>query len=320
MELVRMLKYMEYAYAVYQAGSFTRAAERLYISQPSLSQIIKKLETEIGQPIFERSGKNITLTPVGEVYIRAVEQILQIRTDLQQQIDDIQSLKTGKLTIGSTTFIASYVLPAIIKEFQNKYPDIQIDLFVEQSTVLEEKLEQGRVDFIIDNAPLQKEVYVYIPWLTEQILLGVPQELPVNEKLEKYRVSAENICRGKKSLRLPITAVRDEKFILLKHGNTMRQTASRIFQEAGIHPEISMEFDLLMSTICYAESGFGICFLTDTILRYGKGCRNLVFYLPDTQYNSRELFVIYKKAKYLTSAAREFISCVTSATANQNSR
>lgn len=308
---------MEYAYAVYQEKSFTRAAERLYISQPSLSQMIKKLETQIGQPIFERCGKEITLTPVGEVYIRSVEKILQIQSEMRQEMEDIQSMRTGKITIGSTTFIASYVLPAIIKEFREKYPDIQIDLIVEQSTVLEEKLEQGIVDFIIDNAVMQKEVYTYIPCFTEQILLGVPEEMTINNGLEEYRISAEEICNKrcvyKAMPKLCVTQLQDELFILLKHGNTMRQTASRIFQEVGIRPRVAMEFDLLMSAISYAESGFGICFLTDTVLRYGKGCRNLVFYLPSTQHNQRMLYLIHKRGRYLTTAAREFMGCLQKA-------
>lgn len=314
-----MLKYMKYAYAVYQEGSFTKAAEKLYISQPSLSQIIKKLEAEIGQPIFERSGKTITLTPVGTVYIQAVERMLQIQSDLHQQIEDIMCLKTGKLAIGSTTFIASYILPPIIMEFQTQYPDIQIDLTVEQSVVLEEKLEHGHLDFIIDNAPIFKDTCVYIPCLTERIVLGVPEKLSVNDQLKSYRVSPEDICAGGRDAALPrlsIAALKDEKFILLKHGNTMRQTAARIFQEKGIHPKVAMEFDLLMSSVCYAESGFGICFLTDTVLRYGKGFRDLCFYLPDTLHDRRQLFIIYKKAKYMPAAARVFMDRITASTAS----
>lgn len=312
-----MLKYMEYAYAIYQEKSFTRAAERLYISQPSLSLMIKKLEMEIGQPIFERSGKEITLTPIGEVYIRSIEKIRQIQMEMRREIDDIQSMRAGKITIGSTTFIASYVLPAFIKEFQKKYPEIQIDLLVEQSTVLEEKLEQGIVDFIIDNAVMQKEVYTYIPCFKEQILLGIPEEFPVNDSMESYRISTDQIDNAtfnyENHPKMDMALLKDERFILLKHGNTMRQIASHIFQEAGIRPQIVMEFDLLMSTISYAESGFGICFLTDTVLRYGKGCRNLAFYLPNTQYNQRLVYLIHKKGRYLPSAAREFMSsfCVS---------
>ena len=70
---------------------------------------------------------------------------------MRQEMEDIQSMRTGKITIGSTTFIASYVLPAIIKEFREKYPDIQIDLIVEQSTVLEEKLEHQKMALILTN-------------------------------------------------------------------------------------------------------------------------------------------------------------------------
>ena len=81
-----MLKYMDYAYTVYKEESFTRAAEKLYISQPALSLTIKKLESEIGYPIFERCGKKITLTHIGKKYIDAIEEIMRVKNRFENQI------------------------------------------------------------------------------------------------------------------------------------------------------------------------------------------------------------------------------------------
>lgn len=314
-----MLRYMDYAYAVYKEKSFTKAAEKLYISQPSLSLTIKKLEKEIGGPVFERCGKEITLTEIGEKYIKAVEQVIYIKKNFENEIDDLLKLKRGTVIIGSTTFLASYLLPDILKSFHRQYPDIKIDLIVEQSTYLEEKLEEGLVDLVIDNVTSENPGYGYLPLFEEQIFLGVPERLDINHKMREYQITKEEIIAEshratdlKRSVYNPLPKVnldsfKAEKFILLKYGNKMRQLSNKMFEESGMSPEISFEFDQLMLSVSYAESGFGICFLTDTILKYGKDCKNLIYYLPDSSHKKRTVYISYKKSKYLTSAAEAFI-------------
>ena len=104
-----MLKYSEYAYEVYKERSFTKAAENLFISQPSLSLTVKKLEDELGAKIFDRSCKEIALTDIGKKYIRAVEEIKNIEKNLKNEIEDLQKLRRGKVTIGSTVFVSSCI-------------------------------------------------------------------------------------------------------------------------------------------------------------------------------------------------------------------
>ena len=84
-----MFKHMDYVYAVYEEKSFTKAAEKLYISQPALSSTIKKLEKDMGYPIFERRGKEVVPTYVGQRYLEAAEEIRLIRRNLEQEIDDL---------------------------------------------------------------------------------------------------------------------------------------------------------------------------------------------------------------------------------------
>ena len=306
-----MFKHLDYVYAVYQEKSFTKAAEKLYISQPALSATVKKLEKDLGYPIFERNGKEIVPTFLGEKYIRAAEEIRIIQKNLEQEIDDLLQLRKGKIVLGSTTFIVSNVLPQMLKQFRQANPNVEIEILVEQSTVLREKLEKGLVDIAIDNALDREDDYEYLPLLRERILLGVPEHLPENEKYTHYQIPAETIrdenCDYESLPKVPIRAFRDAPFILLKSGNKMRQIAGYIFTEAGIDPNVCFEFDQLMTSISFAEGGFGACFLTDTILRYVGPCSNILYYQPETAHCYRTLYIMHKKNKYLPVASRALI-------------
>ena len=305
-----MLKYMDYAYAVYEEKSFTKAAEKLFISQPSLSLTIKKLEDELGFPVFERSGKEITLTPMGEKYINAIRSIKQIKEEFENDLDQILNLEKGSVSIGSTIFIASYILPEIIKSFSAKYPGISINLGVDQSTVLYEKLENGVYDIVIDNAVTKKPAYEYIPFFKEEIILGVPEALEFNNRFKPYQISANEItadCNFERKKRLPVKELDGEKFVLLKSGNKMREISESIFSEAFASPEISFEFDQLMTSVIYSMHGFGMCFLTDTVVKYEKSIENLIYYLPDSTKRQRSVYIIHKKSHYLTTANKRFI-------------
>ncbi len=304
-----MFRYMEYALAVYKEKSFTRAAEKLFIAQPSLSLMIKKLEKMLGAPVFERSGKEITLTPIGERYIAAAEEIRRIRRGFENELDDMLNLKKGKVMVGSTYFISSYLLPDIFRRLKKKYPNIEVQLTVESSASLTQMLERGEVDIIIDNDMQYACDCEKIPVLKEKILLGIPRELKINEKYANMRVAQKCIKDGEYSGigKLDIAKLCEEKFILLKGGNSMRKISDAIFREAGTTPQVSMEFEQLVTAVNYAESGFGICFVTDTVLRYGREPPNLCIYIPQTEHSERTLYVIYKTSKYLTRAAKAFI-------------
>lgn len=307
-----MFKHMDYVYAVYEERSFTNAAEKLYISQPALSSTIKKLEKDLGYPLFERSGKEVRPTYLGEKYIKAAEEIRIIRENLEREIDDLVQLRKGKIILGSTTFIVSNLLPELLKDFRKQFPNIELEILVEQSTILREKLEKGLVDIAIDNALNEDPDYSYIPLFPERILLGVPEKLPLNDRYRDYQLPADTIrepgCDYEKLPKIDVAIFKDVPFILLKPGNKMRQIATSIFNERGITPNVCFEFDQLMTSISFSENGFGCCFLTDTILRYVGDCKNIVYYQPDTTVKERTLYVMHKKNKYLSFACREFIN------------
>ena len=124
---------MEYVYTVYKEKSFSKAAKSLFISQPSLSATIKRVENRIGYPIFDRSTKPLTLTECGQKYIQAIEHILAIEGSFHDYVNDWGELKTGNLVLGGSSLYSSLVLPSMMRKFSKKYPAVKVVL-VEEST------------------------------------------------------------------------------------------------------------------------------------------------------------------------------------------
>ena len=150
---------MEYVYQVYKDKSFSKAAANLFISQPSLSANVKRVEKKIGFPIFDRSTKPLSLTECGKEYICCVEEILAVEKGFSQFVHDFGNLETGTLTLGGSNLFSSWILPSLISNFAPRYPNIRINLIEENTTQLTELLQKGIVDLILDNTTLDSAVF-----------------------------------------------------------------------------------------------------------------------------------------------------------------
>ena len=109
-----MFEGKEYVYEVYKTGSFSKAAEKLYITQPSLSAMVKKVEKKLGAPIFDRSTSPPGLTQCGERYIRCVERLMDMENEFGNYLNDLEGLRAGHLAIGGSNLFTSYILPPIL--------------------------------------------------------------------------------------------------------------------------------------------------------------------------------------------------------------
>ncbi len=134
---------LEYIYLVYQKGSFTKAAQALYLTQPALSIAIQKIENEIGMPLFDRNQKPLGLTAAGRIYIDKIEQMRVLETELQSQLLDLTDMNTGTLRIGATSYIISRILPPVLLAFKKEYPGISLDIVEAGAYELKELLRTG---------------------------------------------------------------------------------------------------------------------------------------------------------------------------------
>ena len=161
----------ELIYTVYQEQSFSKAAQKLFISQPSLSVMIRKIEEDLGFPLFDRTSKPIRMTEAGMEYIRATEAIRHIENAFINYVDSVNTLQTGALTVGSNQLFSSLVLPKYIAKFIGKYPHIHLDLVDDNSIMLKNLISSGQVDLIIDNQKLDPEVFEQQVLRTEYLLM-----------------------------------------------------------------------------------------------------------------------------------------------------
>lgn len=228
-----MFSKYNYVYQVYKERSFTRAAEKLFISQPSLSVAIKNIEKKLGADLFERMGNTVRLTDVGKEYIKTAEQIITAEKEFLNRINDINELKTGKIVVGGTNYLSSYVLPRVINQFNRLYPDIDVELVEANSYNLGNMLDNEQIDIIIDSFDENADDYQSFFLASEDILLCVPKDRKINEKLKKFQIEPESIYKGSISLKdveaVSIKIFKDENFILLKKGNDMYKRAMKFF-------------------------------------------------------------------------------------------
>ncbi len=306
-----MFVWKKYVYEVYKERSFTKAAQNLYISQPSLSARIKKIEEIIGEPLFDRSTTPLQLTEVGKVYIEAAEEITQIEQRVEKYINDLAGLKTGNLAVGASTLFAAYVVPSLITQFNQKFPDVHIQLIEGNTAELEEMLGSNALDFVIDNYHYDSILYNKELYCEENILLAVPKHFAVNEELGMYQLSYKNIKNknylNQKYPAVPLGRFADLPFIMLTQGNDTRTRGDRLCRNVGFKPNIVLEFNQQSTAYMASSTQLGATFISDILVSQLPTFENLVYYKLDGEEAKRKVFFYYKTHKYKTRVMEEFV-------------
>ena len=145
-----MTDYKEYIYAIYQEKSFSKAAKKLYVSQPWLSATVKKVEQQLQIPLFDRSTNPISLTDAGRYYIEQIERIMAIEEEMQRHFNEMRSVNNVELHIGSSMFFCTYVLPKLLTDFCALYPQVTLTFTEGTTSGLTEKLRVGQLDFLLE--------------------------------------------------------------------------------------------------------------------------------------------------------------------------
>lgn len=309
-EVTIVFKYADYIYEIYKEKSFTKAAENLFISQPALSATVKKLEEEMHVKLFDRSANPLELTLEGEAYINAVEEIFNIKKNYENFIIDISRLNVGNISVSGANFISSYIIPKILVPFSKKHPMIDIKLLESNSKTLKEELIRENIDILIDYNFDDDAIESY-PLFKETILLCVPKHIGVNSETAACALTGKDIQKNKhlknSANKISIKHFKDEKFLMLKSGNSMNYYGLKLCDEAGFVPKTSIYFDQLMTSYNMSASGLGICFVTDTLVKEVAANDNLLYYKIDSDFAERTVYLLRKKKRYLNRAVKEFI-------------
>lgn len=309
-----MFREMRYVYEVYRQRSFSKAAQKLFIAQPSLSQMVRKAEERTGGPLFDRSTMPITLTALGRAYIEAAEEIMQVEARFGRYKSDAENCLTGMLTLGGTTLFASYVLPPLISAFSARYPGVEIRLHEQHTRILRQQLRDGELDLCADYNLLDSSQYESFLYQQERIILAVPKSLPINEQLLSYQMTAAEIRMGNIQFvaPLPLERMADVPFLLLKEGNDTRMRANSLCQQAGFAPKIRLQLDQQLAAYNLAAYGMGAAFVSDTLVKNAVPDDRLVFYHCDPEIACRSITFFHKRNRLMSAPGMAFIHMLDS--------
>ena len=302
---------LEYIYAVHKAGSFSKAAENLYITQPALSMSVKKIESSLGMPLFDRSARPIQLTEAGRIYIAMIENMIALEEDAFNRIHDIHELKTGNLCVGGSHYINAYILPDAIAAFSSKYPGISLELVEASSATLADMLTERLIDITFSCRDDLIANFGHTPAFTDHILLAVsPEILNLDCGLSAHEVldgkHLESGCPA-----IPAKALEGLEYILLSEGNNLHDRAMTIFQEAGIRPRIRLEISQLATSYYLARAKLGAAFISDRMIFPQENA--LKFYKVDSKITERQFYAVLPRREYTSLAVRAFIKIIASA-------
>ncbi len=308
-----MLKNMEYVHAVYVHRSFSKAAEKLYISQPALSATIKRVEEEIGLPIFDRSSNPIKLTQAGKYYIEAIESIMNLENEMRSYFNNLLDNSRGTINVGAASFYCTYILPTIVQEFEAEYPDYTVNLLEANADELMKCLHSGIVDIVID---VEKKgisrAFDSVVWSKENLLLAVPSSFEINNHLKKYRLTFEDVSSGnyliKTHPKMDVKMFSNENFLLLKQGNDMYERNLNICKKADFTPKVTIYLDQMLTAYNIARKGKGIAFVRAGVTRYLETTNELYFYKINDENAYQNIMLYYKKANPLSTVGMDFIT------------
>jgi LysR family hydrogen peroxide-inducible transcriptional activator len=277
---------IRYMCAVAETGSFTRAAAREHVAQPSLSQQIIKLEHELGARLFDRLGRKVRLTGFGLAFYPRAQQILRDLAAAREEVRELAGTARGTISIGAIPTIAPYLLPRVLPSFSKRFPDVDVVVSEEITPVLLQRLHEGAVDLAIVALPIQGHEFV-----TEEIM---------REPLYVVTSSKHPICRGSTCLK----DLAEQPFLLLKEGHCFRDSAITACKQLKIMPNVVFESGHFESILGMVAAGVGISIIPEIAVERRSGCR---FVRIADDRAIRRIGIVRLRNHFFSRAQREFV-------------
>jgi LysR family transcriptional regulator, hydrogen peroxide-inducible genes activator len=279
---------LRYFVAVAEEGSFSHAAEREHVSQPSLSQQIHKLEAELNQQLFDRLPRSVVLTEAGRSLLPYARQILSAIADAGRSVSALEHEVAGSLSVGATPSIALCVLPQLIGNFQRAYPKVTFEVFEDMTDKLAQRLEDGTLEVVLassgDNAPALS----HYPLGREPLLML----LPVKHRLARRKT-------------IKWSELASEKFLLLHEVHSLSLQVRQLLAANHLNPELVLQGAQLVTIARMVAAGLGVTVIPQMMAEteFIKGCVAVPFAKP---VPTRELTLLRNPLRFESKAAAAF--------------
>lgn len=282
----------KYIVCIAEEKSFTKAAQKLYISQPALSQYVATIEDQFKTKFFDRSCNPLKLTPAGEIFIKKALEIINLKKELWRDLEDSSNNKIVTFSIGISPNRSPYILPLFIPQLKKDFPNIKIKLLEKTGVDLENALINNQIDIAIISLPLLEKSLVYEEFFKEELLLITPNEERY-QYFNRKKVKLENL--------------KDENFILLQERQKLRTAIEAFFLEKNFNPKIFLETENQECVLSLISSGLGIGFASNMHLTNKKWRDHFLTFSLDETILSRKFVIAYKKDKKLSKVENKLI-------------
>jgi DNA-binding transcriptional LysR family regulator len=281
--------------AIAAEGSFKRAADSLYVSQPAVSLQVQNLERQLDVPLFDRGGRRAQLTEAGHLLLSYGDKILTLCQETCRAIEDLQNLQGGTLIVGASQTTGTYLLPRMIGMFRERYPEVSVQLHVHSTRRTAWSVANGQVDLAIIGGEIPAELHEsldVLPYAEDELALIVPST---------YAISKQGV--------IPKEEIYKLKFIALDSQSTIRKVIDQVLTRCDIDPKrlkIEMELNSIEAIKNAVQAGLGAAFVSlsaiEKELQIGVMCKAQI----DGVSIKRILSVIVNPNRYRSKAAAAF--------------
>ncbi|MBV8720073.1 MAG: LysR family transcriptional regulator [Chloroflexi bacterium] len=280
---------------------FTRAAQELNVAQPSVSQQIRKLEHELGAPLFNRMKRHVTLTEAGKTFLPHARAVLQRLEEARLEVQELSGMRKGTLAVGAPPSVGTHLLPRALARFSESRPGITLSFREAGSRTLVSLLEEGELDLAVVIQPIKHPALETQPLLEEELLLAVPKghHLPTN---------------GKTSGRVRLAQLSEEPFVLLREGAyDLRDQTLTACRRAGFEPHVALDGGEMDSMLRFVAAGIGLAILPQMVLSDVDPRDGPVVLHRLQPRLTRSLVIARRRDRYFSAAAREFTTVLEEA-------
>jgi len=287
------IKQLKVFCAVVQKGSFSRAAEMLNLTQPTISFQIGSLEKELETRLFDRGGRQVIATKSGEVLYQYALKILELTQEAEEAIDQLKGLVRGKLIIAASTIPGEYILPGLLSGFKERYPGIELVLMVTDTKGVIRKVIDNEVEVGAVGAKEENDKLVFTKFATDRLVLIAP---PDNRWFKQEAISLEEL--------------KEVPFVMREAGSGTRTIVKQRLKEMGVDERelnVVMELGSTAAVENAVESGAGVSIISERAVESEIKLGLLRKLRVEGLKLERDFFIVYKRRKTLSPAASALV-------------
>ena len=282
--------------AIVAHGSFTRAAESLHLTQPAVTRQIASLEAELKTPLFDRLGRVVQMTSAGYALHDYAARIVRLAQEARQAVADVGTGETGRIEVGASSTLATYVLPPLLQKFRQTHPRVEIAIQTGASAQILERVRAGETDIGMVTGDVHDALLNTTYLANYETCVVVP---PGHALAGRETVRARDLAGS--------------PLILMETGTNLRTYVDRLLNAAGVAEQVALELDNVEAIKRMIEADLGISMLPVVAVRTEVLAGRLVaLRLLDVPRAKRRIALVHRRDKYLSAALKSFASILQS--------